>query len=152
MPAQVNVRRVLAITVFLVFIAAGIAWYAGELRLPGLSRPSNSIMVIKPYRYAGTWVFDDETTGLRREPFVGGMPEIIEELVKNIPDVDKGFRLLFSTHPFPGCTLKLIWRRGDRSGNWYYCEQYQKEGWLCPSLFKYYHEAPKELYAKAEKD
>jgi hypothetical protein len=24
------------------------------------------------------------------------------------------------------------------------------EGWLCPALFKYFPEAPKKLYAKAE--
>jgi hypothetical protein len=25
-----------------------------------------------------------------------------------------------------------------------------KEGWLCPALFKYFETAPPELYAKAE--
>ena len=30
-------------------------------------------------------------------------------------------------------------------------EQYQKEGWLCPGLFKYYKQAPKDIYVKAEK-
>ena len=29
----------------------------------------NSIMVFKPYKWEGMWVFDDETTGLVREPF-----------------------------------------------------------------------------------
>ncbi|HDP34172.1 MAG TPA: hypothetical protein ENN29_03575 [Candidatus Hydrogenedentes bacterium] len=108
-------------------------------------------MVIAPYKYAGTWVFDDESTGLNKEPFVSGIPELIDELVKDIPDAEKGFRLLFSTQPFPGHTHKLTWRRGDKSGNWYYAEQYDKEGWLCPALFRYYDEAPKEIYIKAEK-
>ncbi len=29
----------------------------------------NSLMVIAPYWYKGTWVFDDESVGLVREPF-----------------------------------------------------------------------------------
>jgi len=108
-------------------------------------------MVIMPYRYAGTWVFDDPAAGLKREPFVAGIPEMIDELVKNIPDADEGFRLLFSARPFPGWTHKLVWRRSDGTGNWYYCEQLGKEGWRCPSLFKYYEEPPKEIYVKAER-
>jgi hypothetical protein len=70
--------------------------------------------------------------------------------VENIPNADSGFRLIFSPTPFPGYTLKLEWRRDEHGGNWYWCDQYQIEGWLCPALFKYFTEAPKELYAKAE--
>ena len=36
----------------------------------------NSIMVVKPYKWEGMWVFDDDKTGLVREPFVAGVPEI----------------------------------------------------------------------------
>lgn len=118
---------------------------------PPSSARANSIMVIMPYRHAGTWVFDDASVGLKQEPFVAGIPEMIDAMVDGIPDAGKGFRLLFSTQPFPGHTHKLEWRRGDSNGNWYYCEQYGKEGWLCPGLFKYYDEAPKEIYVKAEK-
>lgn len=114
-------------------------------------RPANSIMVLEPYRAAGTWVFDDPAVGLVREPFVAGIPEMIDDMVKDIPDAGKGFRLLFSTSPFPGYTQKLVWRRGDKTGNWYYSEQYKEEGWLCPGLFKYYKDAPREIYVKAER-
>mgnify|MGYP001584042897 CR=1 FL=1 len=31
-----------------------------------------------------------------------------------------------------------------------YAEQYKSEGWLCPSLFKYFKRAPREIYVKAE--
>jgi hypothetical protein len=112
---------------------------------------SNSIVLIVPYRYANTWVFDDDKRGLVREAFVAGTPELIERLVANIPDADKGFRLYFSAQRFPGSTHKLAWRRGDGSGNWYYSEDFKAECWLCPGLFKYYRDAPKELYIKAEK-
>ena len=112
--------------------------------------PSNSILVIEPYRYAGLWVFDDSRTGLVREPFVSGIPEMIDKLVENIPDANDGFRLIFSTIPFPGYQEKLVWLRAEGPGNWYYSKTYNLEGWLCPGLFKYFKKAPKETYIKAE--
>src|SRR5688500_18407293 len=111
---------------------------------------SNSIMVIQPYRHAGTWVFDDPATGLHQEPFVSGIPEMIDEIVQNIPDAEKGFRLLFAGTPFPGYQVKLEWRREEYGGNWYWSALHGTEGWLCPALFKYFSAAPREIYAKAE--
>ena len=110
----------------------------------------NAISVLFPYKYEGMWVFDDPAVDLRREPFVSGMDEIISDVVRAVPDADKGFRLLFSTGPFPGYMIKLEWRREEYGGNWYFCPQLKKEGWLCPALFKYFDTAPPELYAKAE--
>lgn len=113
--------------------------------------PTNSIMILQPYRDGGTWVFDDPRTGLVREPFVSGIPEMIDHLVNDIPDADKGFRMLFSAQPFPGYMMKVTWRRAERGGNWYYSEELDMEGWLCPALFKYFNEAPNEIYVKAER-
>jgi hypothetical protein len=110
----------------------------------------NSIMVLQPYRHAGTWVFDDPAVGLDKEPFVCGIPEMIDDLVRDIPGADKGFRLLFSARPFPGATIKLAWRRRESDGNWYWSERHQAEGWLCPALLKYFALAPAEIHAKAE--
>jgi hypothetical protein len=110
----------------------------------------NAIQILAPYRYEGQWVFDDATTGLVREPFVAGIDTMIDHFVKDIPDAHKGFRLLFSPTPFPGHLMKLEWRRPEYGGNWYYCPQLEMEGWLCPALFKYFAEAPQELYAQFE--
>ena len=110
----------------------------------------NAIGIIAPYKYNGMWVFDDASVGLNHEPFVAGIDTMIDKLVANIPNADKGFKLLFSANPFPAYNIKLEWVRGDFGGNWYYCPQYNMEGWLCPALFKYFSEAPKELYGKAE--
>ncbi|MDA0832100.1 MAG: hypothetical protein O2955_08365 [Planctomycetota bacterium] len=107
-------------------------------------------MVIKPYRYEGTWVFDDESTGLVREPFVAGVPEMIDALVSDIPHADEGFRLLFSARAFPGHQKKLSWLRGDAGGNYYELDDPKMEGWICPAMFKYYETAPQELFVKAE--
>jgi len=111
---------------------------------------SNSLLVIAPYRHAGTWVFDDSSRGLTKEPFVAGIPKLIDKLVADIPNAEKGFRLTFSAQEFPGFKDKLVWRRKDASGNWYYSETFKAEGWLCPALFKYFREAPKTIYVNAE--
>lgn len=112
---------------------------------------SNAMMVIFPYRHERTWVFDDESAGLVREPFVSGVPEMIDALVKDIPQAEKGFRLLFSANPFPGYQAELVWVAQEYGGNWYRWEAKNMDGWLCPALFKYFSEAPKKIYCKAEK-
>jgi hypothetical protein len=110
----------------------------------------NSIFLIVPYRYAGTWVFDDAPRGLQKEPFISGADTMIDRLVANIPHAHNGFRLLFSTAEFPGYTVRLEWRREEYGGNWYFSPELSMEGWLCPALFKYFAEAPKQIYVKAE--
>lgn len=111
---------------------------------------SNVLMVIAPYWYQGTWVFDDETVDLVREPFVLGVPEMIDELVQDIPDAKSGFRLTFSASPFPGYQKELTWVREEHGGNWYSSEDPPMEGWLCPALFKYFDETPEKIYVIAE--
>ena len=124
MKASINGWRVGAITLVAIGVLVLVGWQRG--------------------------VFDDEPAGLRQEPFVAGIPEMIDAMVRDIPDAGNGFRLLFSARPFPGYTEKLVWLRGDSSGNGYYSESQKKEGWLCPALFAYYPKAPREIYAKAE--
>ena len=91
----------------------------------------NSIMVIEPYRYVGTWVFDDAAMGLDKEPFVAGVPEMIDYLVRDIPKADKGFRMTFSAKPFPGHQYRLTWLRTENEGNWYKLDDPPMEGWFC---------------------
>jgi hypothetical protein len=114
------------------------------------AKPMNSIFLIAPYKYHGAWVFDDPSTGLNKEPFVAGIDTMIDKLVADIPNAEKGFRAFFSAAPFPGHMVKLELRRPESGGNWYYSPQFQMEGWLCPALFKYFPEAPKEIYVKVE--
>jgi hypothetical protein len=113
---------------------------------------SNFIMTIAPYwlEEVGTWVFDDPGAGLHQEPFVSGVPEMIDFLVKDIPKARSGFRLLFSASAFPGYQKRLVWKREEMGGNWYASNDPPLEGWLCPALFRYYDRAPAQLYVKAE--
>ena len=110
----------------------------------------NAILTIRPYRSDGTWVFDDPAVGLVREPFVAGVPEMIDHLVRDIPDARAGFRLLFSAAPFPGHQAAFTRMRGEVNGNWYRSDDPPMEGWLCPALYHYFDEAPPTIYAKAE--
>ena len=71
---------------------------------------NNSLFVIAPYWDSGTWVFDDERVGLVREPFVSGVPDMIDHLVRDIPDAREGFRMIFSKTKYPGYSQSLSWR------------------------------------------
>jgi hypothetical protein len=112
----------------------------------------NQIMVIAPYwlEHGQCWVFDDPAAGLCQEPFVCGVPEMLDFLVKDIPDARAGFRLYFSMALFPGYQKRLAWNREEAGGNWYTCDDPPMEGWLCPASFRYFEQAPAELYVKAE--
>jgi hypothetical protein len=111
---------------------------------------SNAMMIIYPYRDRGDWVFDDESVGLVREPFVFGVPEMIDRFVADVPGAEHGFKLIFSAKPFPGYQARLSWLREEYEGNWYRLDESEQEGWLCPALFKYFEKVPKEIYCRAE--
>lgn len=112
--------------------------------------PDNSIAVIKPYRWEGMWVFDDDRVGLVKEPFVGGADTLIDLAVEQqgIENAADGFLLLFSTGPFPGGDIRLDWVREEAGGNIYIWKEMNKDGWLCPALLKYFREPPPALYVQ----
>jgi hypothetical protein len=110
----------------------------------------NALFVIAPYFKHGTWVFTDERRNLIEEPFVAGVPEIISEMVADIPNAKAGFRLTFSAAPFPGHELVVTRGEPEAGGYWYYAADFNKKGWLCPALFKFFSEAPEKLYARAD--
>ncbi len=109
---------------------------------------ANSIMVIHPYRYEGVWVFDDAEAGLEKEAFISGADEVIDKMVADIAEAEKGFTLIFAATPFPGYQIEFFWRRAEYNGNWYYSKELDMEGWLCPALFKYFEETPNKIYAQ----
>jgi hypothetical protein len=111
---------------------------------------SNVLIVIEPYWYQDTWVFDDASKGLDKEPFVQGIPEMIDVLVTDIPNPRAGFVLLFSAQPFIGYQVELTLVREEYGGHWYKVKDLEAEGWLCPALLKYFDAAPESLYIKAE--
>lgn len=119
---------------------------------------SNQIFVINPYRHAGTWVFDDPARDLKQEPFVAGIPEMIDFVLggMEIQNPELGFRLIFSDELFSAEDYSNVVRvdllRLENGGAWYQLVRFGKtmEGWLCPALLKYFNKPPQEIYLKAE--
>ena len=111
----------------------------------------NTILVIKPYKWNGMWVFDDDNTGLVREPFVSGADDIIDVMVEEIDNADEGFNLIFSHLPFPGHDLQLDRQHEESGGWWYQSTKLGMQGWLCPALFHYFDEAPLRIFANFSK-
>jgi uncharacterized protein DUF6717 len=108
----------------------------------------NEINVIAPYKYLGMWVFDDPKVGLVQEPFVGGADTIVDTIIKDIPNADAGFTMVFSATAFPGHQYRLKWRGSEGSGNVYYSADLDLKGWLCPALLRYFDKPPNELFVQ----
>jgi len=108
----------------------------------------NAVFSIRPYRWQNMWVFDDERVGLVKEPFVMGIPEIIDKAVAHLLNPDAGFTVLFNNTGLPSADVVLAKLNTDSGGTWYEQEATGLKGWLCPALFKYYPEAPERLYIK----
>ena len=111
---------------------------------------SNQLFVIHPYLDQGTWVFDDPARDLVKEPFVMGIPEMIEKATIGIPNADRGFTAVFSAQPFPGATLELQRVREEHGGWWYGWANTKQEGWLCPALFRYFDDAPERIFVHVQ--
>ena len=117
---------------------------------------NNAINVIKPYKWEGMWVFDDDRVGLEKEPFVGGADTMIDTAIeiKGIENADAGFLMVFSSTPFPDADFSVKWVREDMGGNVYSGEFdvggeiRSMEGWLCPALNLYCPDAPEVLYVQ----
>lgn len=119
-----------------------------------------------PVRVAGVvgfmtyrvWAFDDPSKGLINEGLVSGTDKILDTIAARFPNGEDGFVLHFSDEPFEGSELTFEWVKEGTgadiadgiSGNWYREPVTGFEGWLCPALFKYFSQAPKHIYVKAE--
>jgi hypothetical protein len=120
---------------------------------------NNAIFVIRPYKWNGMWVFDDERVGLDKEPFVAGADTMIDTAVqlKGIDNAESGFLLVFSASPFPDADFEMQWVRAEIGGNVYLGRfdiegrVQEMEGWLCPALNLYYPDAPQKLYVQLRK-
>lgn len=110
----------------------------------------NAVFNIRPYKWMGMWVFDDPRVGLVKEPFVAGIPAIIEEAVKGFENPTAGFTCLFNDTGLPKPTLILDKVDEESGGTWYNWRGTEFTGWLCPALLKYYPIPPQTLYIVIE--
>lgn len=63
MAERIKYQRILRVGGVVLAAALGIAWAAGVLPSWRASPRANALMVVAPYRHAGTWVFDDPMQG-----------------------------------------------------------------------------------------
>ena len=130
--------------------ALGMAAVAGTAN-PAMAQAAPRTFVLVHGAYEGGWIWRYTVDLLlAQEPFVAGVDTMIDRVVADIPDAEHGFTMIFSSTPFPGHQYCLDWRRAEGGGNWYYAGQLDMEGWLCPALFRYFQEAPKQLYVQTK--
>lgn len=105
----------------------------------------NSLFVIHPYLWNRSWVFDDAERGLTKEPFVQGIPEMIQHFTTHLHNPWEGFELVFSASPFPNSQGVLERSNFEFGGAWYTVSG--MAGWLCPALLKYFPDgAPEQIH------
>ncbi len=118
----------------------------------------NQINVVKPYRYMNTWVFDDPTKKLVKEPFVAGLPELTDKTLTVLGlSVRESFYFFFSKDPFPQYDLKLKNLNDTEIGRTYLAIEAPDKtivgmkAWFCPALLKYIDPYPEYLYIKMKR-
>jgi hypothetical protein len=104
---------------------------------------SNAMMQLHLYKRGDTWKFDDPMHGIKAEPFVLGMSEMIDYYVDD--DTIKKATLTFSHNKFPNCNeLNLL--HEESNGGWYVDPESDMTGWLCPVTRTYMDKIPKKIY------
>jgi hypothetical protein len=128
-----------------------------------IKQPTKNKMIQSLYTYwlvegdQGFWVFDFPSLAVEKEPFVSGIPEILEMLLAPDPVAleeikRKGFVILFDGHSkecpdalkSQGIILNKL--RAESGGTIYQLEGTSFEGWLCPVLNKFFSESPERIF------
>jgi hypothetical protein len=78
----------------------------------------NVLMQILAYRINSGWSFDDASVRLVAEPFVAGIPAMIDILAEQVGATDR-ILLTFGSAEFPDAMLRLDRTREEFNGNWY---------------------------------
>ena len=119
-----------------------------------VNKTGNQINTIYPYRTKTGWAFDDKDVDLHEEPFIAGIPEIIDSIV--------GDRDEFTAHishsiipKYTGHLIKLTEEEMEAEEcmpktGWYKLEGTEQIGWLCPATLKYFKDYPDSIYFKIE--
>ena len=110
---------------------------------------NNAMMSLYLYKDGDTWKFDDPIHGIKAEPFVLGMSEMISFYVAD--SKVKNTTITFSHNKFPGCyELNLL--EEESNGGWYFDPYSEKMGWLCPVTRIYMNYIPENIYFLVQND
>lgn len=111
-----------------------------------VDKTGNQINVIYPYRTQGGWAFDDAEVGLQREPFVLGIPAIIDSIVGSRDN----FTAYISHSRIPKYTGHLTKAPDIQEEGWYILKGTEMVGWLCPATLRYFADYPENIYFRIE--
>lgn len=112
-------------------------------------RPPQSWMTLHELEVYPTgcgWAFDDPRREIVREPFVEGMPQIIDLLIEESSFPRALFTLGICDQLYSGAQISLTYDRSEAGGAWYTCPQYDLSGWFSHRLYDYYDAPPQTLY------
>lgn len=116
----------------------------------------NVMNIIFPYRHNDIWFFDDKSKGLKGEPFVLGIPKMID-IVLELQGIRTDLAIFtFSRNNFPNSHGYLQKGYEDSGGCWYgvgSCKfgNIDETGWLCPATLLYFKDFPERIYFKIDK-
>lgn len=129
------------------------------------------VNTIRPFKKDGRWVFRKDgrvwdmapaqLTDAALSPIVIGADRMILTgcALKNIPNPENGFLVLFSEQWFPGCDVKLTFKENKYDGWLYDVTSENLQGlmpgqgaWLCPYMTMYYKDPPQTIFLKMEPD
>jgi hypothetical protein len=99
--------------------------------------------VIYPYKRNHIWYFNDVSRDVYAEPFCGDINRMIDHMIVHFPPCDV-FKATFSDRPFKDWMMEMVKLEDS------IYTAYGYTGYLCPVLFKYFKNAPKHIYVKAE--
>lgn len=112
-----------------------------------VDKTGNQINVIYPYKTKqGGWSFDDAEVGLQGEPFVAGIPDIINSIVGR----RRKFTAYISKDKMPNFTGHLRRDKDSEEAGWYFLQGTDMRGWLCPATLKYFKDYPDSIYFRIE--
>ena len=120
----------------------------------------NALLTIQIYKHIGSWCFTDHDRGLRHEPFVLGMTEMIDQIITEfkLGDLVGPYRVIFSMNKFPKHQGYLFYQYSEHNGVWYALSTVKNpeiseespKGWLCPATLEFFDFFPKTIYFKIE--
>jgi hypothetical protein len=105
----------------------------------------NAIQALHIRKQGKLWVFDDQEKKIKNEPFVSGIPDMINVFTGEALEAD----LIFSKQEFPESSqVELV--KLEHGGAWYSGSLLGQDyrGWICPVLYKYFEPVPEKLYFK----
>ena len=119
-----------------------------------IAKTGNAINIIFPWKEGGTWIFDDPERGLVGEPFVLGIPDMIDKMVELLDLADKKVKFIFSKEEFPEYHASIKKVKNQNRGAWYKVDKSNigvvdlPNGWLCPATLLYFKRMPKRIFIR----